>query len=123
MVGGHIIPLERAVYCANPDAVETCLRICAAPDQVSIGVRVGSYLQAVSYFVLVLVAPDEGGVRPLSLSPASPHELALTLVLSPQAESVWLGLSISFSFLFALIMQLIYVRLARFSCATAMNTL
>ncbi|GAA5905850.1 hypothetical protein JCM8208_003355 [Rhodotorula glutinis] len=85
MVGGHIIPLERAVYCANPDAVETCLRICAAPDQVSIGVRVGSYLQAVSYFVLVLVAPDEGG-----------------------AESVWLGLSISFSFLFALIMQLVY---------------
>ncbi|GAA5841499.1 hypothetical protein JCM9279_000672 [Rhodotorula babjevae] len=85
MVGGHIIPLERAVYCANPDAVKTCLRICAAPDQVSIGVRVGSYLQAISYFVLVLVAPDEGG-----------------------AESVWLGLSISFSFLFALIMQLVY---------------
>mgnify|MGYP007100404245 FL=1 len=85
--------------------------------------RVGSYLQAVSYFVLVLVAPDEGGVRPLSLSPASLRELALTLVLSPQAESVWLGLSISFSFLFALIMQLIYVRLARFSCATGMNAL
>ncbi|BGP45413.1 hypothetical protein JCM10450v2_001231 [Rhodotorula kratochvilovae] len=83
MVGGHVIPLERAVYCANPDAVATCIKICAAADQVSIGVRLGSYLQAVSYFILVLVAPDEGG-----------------------AESMWLGLSISFSFLAACYIQL-----------------
>ncbi|GAA6047754.1 hypothetical protein JCM3770_001761 [Rhodotorula araucariae] len=83
MLGGHVIPLERAVYCANPDAVESCIKICAAADQVSIGVRLGSYIQAVSYFVLVLVAPDEGG-----------------------AESMWLGLSISFSFLAACYIQL-----------------
>ncbi|GJN87981.1 hypothetical protein Rhopal_000936-T1 [Rhodotorula paludigena] len=57
----YIVPLDKAVYCANPDAVEACVKICAAADQVSIGVRLGSYIQAFSYFILVLVAPDEGG--------------------------------------------------------------
>lgn len=63
----YIVPLDKAVYCANPDAVEACVKICAAADQVSIGVRLGSYIQAFSYFILVLVAPDEGGVRRSSI--------------------------------------------------------
>ncbi|GAA5884909.1 hypothetical protein JCM6882_007147 [Rhodosporidiobolus microsporus] len=73
------IPLGRAVYCAAPDAIEQCIKICAAPDVVSIGVRLGSYLQALAYFLLVLFAPDEGG---------------------------WLGLSVSFSFLAACYLQM-----------------
>ncbi|GAA5973626.1 hypothetical protein JCM11641_005049, partial [Rhodosporidiobolus odoratus] len=81
--GLYTIPIERAVYCADPDAVATCIKICAAADVVSIGVRVGSYLQAIAYFALVLFAPDEGG-----------------------AESMWLGLSVSFSFLAACYIQM-----------------
>ncbi|GAA6020134.1 hypothetical protein JCM11491_005538 [Sporobolomyces phaffii] len=73
MVG--IVPLPQAVYCANPDAVASCWKLCPAADTVSIGVRLGCYLQAIAFFVLVLVAPDEGG-----------------------AESLWLGLSVSFCF-------------------------
>ncbi|BGP29477.1 hypothetical protein JCM10296v2_001216 [Rhodotorula toruloides] len=81
--GGSVIPLSQAVYCSNPDAVESCLKLCPAADVVSIGVRLGSYLQALAYFALVLFAPDEGG-----------------------AESMWLGLSVSFSFLMACYVQL-----------------
>ncbi|BGP22276.1 hypothetical protein Rt10032_c07g3248 [Rhodotorula toruloides] len=81
--GGYVIPLSQAVYCSNPDAVESCLKLCPAADVVSIGVRLGSYLQALAYFALVLFAPDEGG-----------------------AESMWLGLSVSFSFLMACYVQL-----------------
>ncbi|GAA5857393.1 hypothetical protein JCM8547_002256 [Rhodosporidiobolus lusitaniae] len=79
----YTIPAERALYCANPDAYAHCIKICAAADVVSIGVRIGSYLQAIAYFALVLFAPDEGG-----------------------AESMWLGLSVSFSFLAACYVQL-----------------
>ncbi|BGP53386.1 hypothetical protein JCM8202v2_000945 [Rhodotorula sphaerocarpa] len=82
-MGGAVIPLDRAVYCANPDAVAECIKLCPAAEVVSIGVRVGTYLQVLSYFLLVLVAPDEGG-----------------------AESMWLGLSVSFSFLAACYVQL-----------------
>ncbi|GAA5842957.1 hypothetical protein JCM3766R1_005713, partial [Sporobolomyces carnicolor] len=70
-----VIPLPQAVYCANPDAVASCWKLCPAIDTVSIGVRLGCYVQAIAFFVLVLVAPDEGG-----------------------AESLWLGLSVSFCF-------------------------
>ncbi|GAA5908725.1 uncharacterized protein JCM6883_004152 [Sporobolomyces salmoneus] len=73
MVG--VIPLPQAVYCSNPDAVQSCWKLCPAADTVSIGVRLGCYLQAIAFFVLCLVAPDEGG-----------------------AESLWLGLSVSFCF-------------------------
>ncbi|GAA5819983.1 hypothetical protein JCM10212_005636 [Sporobolomyces blumeae] len=73
MVG--VVPLAQAVYCSNPDAVDHCWKLCPAADTVSIGVRLGAYLQALAFFCLVLVAPDEGG-----------------------AESVWLGLSVSFCF-------------------------
>ncbi|GAA6043037.1 hypothetical protein JCM8097_005126 [Rhodosporidiobolus ruineniae] len=85
MTGGSLYtkPIAEAVYCADPDAVAACIKLCAAPDVVSIGVRVGSYLQAVAYFALVLFAPDEGG-----------------------AESMWLGLSVSFSFLAAGYLQM-----------------
>ncbi|GAA5970851.1 hypothetical protein JCM8115_007018, partial [Rhodotorula mucilaginosa] len=82
-MGGSIIPLDRAVYCANPDAVYECIKMCPAAEVVSIGVRVGTYLQCGAYFILVLFAPDEGG-----------------------AESMWLGLSVSFSFLAACYVQL-----------------
>lgn len=61
--GGYVIPLSQAVYCSNPDAVESCLKLCPAADVVSIGVRLGSYLQALAYFALVLFAPDEGGAE------------------------------------------------------------
>jgi len=61
MVG--IVPLPQAVYCANPDAVASCWKLCPAADTVSIGVRLGCYLQAIAFFVLVLVAPDEGGAE------------------------------------------------------------
>jgi hypothetical protein len=44
----YTIPLSQAVYCANPDAVDSCYKLCPAADVVSIGVRVGSYLQASS---------------------------------------------------------------------------
>ncbi|GAA5924805.1 uncharacterized protein JCM15063_005738 [Sporobolomyces koalae] len=73
MVG--VVPLAQAVYCSNPDAIASCWKLCPAADTVSIGVRLGCYIQAVAFFVLVLVAPDEGG-----------------------AESLWLGLSVSFCF-------------------------
>ncbi|GAA5967868.1 hypothetical protein JCM3765_001904 [Sporobolomyces pararoseus] len=73
MVG--VVPLPQAVYCSNPDAISQCWKLCPAADTVSIGVRLGCYLQAIAFFVLVLVAPDEGG-----------------------AESLWLGLSVSFCF-------------------------
>ncbi|GAA5865828.1 hypothetical protein JCM3774_003111 [Rhodotorula dairenensis] len=82
-MGGATIPLDRAVYCANPDAVAACIKLCPAAEVVSIGVRVGTYLQCGAYFILVLFAPDEGG-----------------------AESMWLGLSVSFSFLAACYVQL-----------------
>ncbi|GAA5940551.1 hypothetical protein JCM1841_001267 [Sporobolomyces salmonicolor] len=84
MEGGHVVPLAQAVYCANPDAVSFCIKLCAAPDVCSIGVRLGSYLRAVCFFALVIVAPDEGG-----------------------ADSMWLGLSVSFSFIVTCYIQLI----------------
>ena len=74
-MGGSTIPLDRAFYCANPDAVYECIKMCPAAEVVSIGVRVGTYLQCSAYFILVLFAPDEGGVRAasyLSLSILSP---------------------------------------------------
>jgi hypothetical protein len=61
--GGYVVPLAQAVYCSNPDAVESCVKLCPAADVVSIGVRLGSYLQALAYFALVLFAPDEGGAE------------------------------------------------------------
>ncbi|GAA6012516.1 hypothetical protein JCM10207_009026 [Rhodosporidiobolus poonsookiae] len=79
----YIINPEQALYCANPDSFAGCVKLCPAADVVSIGVRIGSYLQALAYFLLVLCAPDEGG-----------------------AESMWLGLSVSFSFLLACYVQL-----------------
>ncbi|GAA5979402.1 hypothetical protein JCM10908_002910 [Rhodotorula pacifica] len=82
-MGGASIPLDRAIYCASPDAVAECIKLCPAAEVVSIGVRIGTYLQCGAYFVLVLFAPDEGG-----------------------AESMWLGLSVSFSFLAACYVQL-----------------
>ncbi|BGP13365.1 hypothetical protein JCM10213_005791 [Rhodosporidiobolus nylandii] len=81
--GLYTIPIAQAVYCANPDAIAECIKLCPAADVVSIGVRLGCYLQAVAYFALVLFAPDEGG-----------------------AESMWLGLSVSFSFLAACYIQM-----------------
>ncbi|GAA5951410.1 hypothetical protein JCM21900_004401 [Sporobolomyces salmonicolor] len=80
MEGGHVVPLAQAVYCANPDAVSSCIKLCAAPDVCSIGMRLGSYLQAVCFFALVIVASDEGR---------------------------WLGLSVSFSFIATCYLQLI----------------
>lgn len=70
-MGGAVIPLDRAAYCANPDAVAECIKLCPAAEVVSIGVRVGTYLQVLSYFLLVLVAPDEGGVRTSGILQAS----------------------------------------------------
>ncbi|GAA5891918.1 hypothetical protein JCM5296_003271 [Sporobolomyces johnsonii] len=84
MEEGGVVPLAEAVYCANPDAVSSCIKLCAAADVCSIGVRLGSYLQAVCFLALVIIAPDEGG-----------------------AESMWLGLSVSFSFIVTCYIQLI----------------
>jgi hypothetical protein len=49
----------------------------------STGLRLGSYLQAVAFFVLVLVAPDEGG-----------------------AEALWLSFSVSYAFVLTNYVQL-----------------
>ncbi|ORY90914.1 hypothetical protein BCR35DRAFT_328668 [Leucosporidium creatinivorum] len=76
-------PIAQATYCANPDLVEECIKICAAADVSAIGLRLGSYLQAIAFFVLVLVAPDEGG-----------------------AEALWLSLSVSYAFILTNYVQL-----------------
>lgn len=78
-----VIEEAQAVYCANPDLVEGCIKICAAADVSAIGLRLGSYLQAVAFFILVIVAPDEGG-----------------------SEALWIGLSISFAFIATVFVQM-----------------
>lgn len=119
-----VIPLPQAVYCANPDAVASCWKLCPAIDTVSIGVRLGCYVQAIAFFVLVLVAPDEGGAESLvRLSPPFPR---LTVLPSPfplpsvhaRASMVhqWLGLSVSFCFVAT---NYIMLWLVRFSLSFA----
>ena len=90
-MGGSIIPLDRAVYCANPDAVYECIKMCPAAEVVSIGVRVGTYLQCGAYFILVLFAPDEGGVRAASyLSLFYPEPRLILILLNPgRVDGKW----------------------------------
>lgn len=42
----------------------------------AIGLRLGTYLQCIAFFVLTMIAPDEGG-----------------------AESMWLSMSLSYAFI------------------------
>lgn len=112
------VDLDQARYCANPDLTAECIKICAAADISAIGerarvsrrraseltrrtlipgLRLGSYLQALSFFVLVLVAPDEGG-----------------------SEAVWLSLSVSYAFILTNYVRPRFARselLLTYSCA------
>lgn len=80
------IPEEQAIYCADPSTVHECVMICPAPvspsqersspkqgtdshctlarhlqDVSAIGLRLGAYIQAISFLCLIVIAPEEAG--------------------------------------------------------------
>ncbi|KAI5481084.1 esterase / lipase [Pseudohyphozyma bogoriensis] len=75
--------VAKAIYCADPDAVDYCVKLCSDVGVSGIGVRIGAYMQAIAFFALTLLVPDEEG-----------------------AESVWVGLSVSYALLVTAFVQL-----------------
>lgn len=85
-----------AAYCADPDVISACLKICADPGVSAIGLRLGSYMQALAFFAMTLLAPDEGG-----------------------AESMWVALSIGYSFLCTAFLQLFTGNITSHHCTVS----